>query len=322
MENAQESNVLKKLFGLREASLALIIIAFAALLSFMAPGFLSAYNINTTLIGLSMDGILAVGMTLVLVVGGIDLSVGSVMAFANVLAGMTMVTLGLNIWLSVFISIILSVFIGFSISQFITKIHLSPFITTLSMMSIGRGMAYIITKGSPVSIGNISQTFDFIGGGKTFGIPNPGLILIALVIVMDFLMRNSKTFRKIYYVGSNEEAAKFSGINVNKIKIMVYILCSTLAGFAGILSLARFGVATPTAGTGAELRAIAGAVIGGASLTGGEGTVLGAFLGIILVALVNNALVLLGVSVYWQQLVVGLVLLSAVIIDVKVHSNK
>ena len=143
MENAQESNVLKKLFGLREASLALIIIAFAALLSFMAPGFLSAYNINTTLIGLSMDGILAVGMTLVLVVGGIDLSVGSVMAFANVLAGMTLVTLGLNIWLSVFISIILSVFIGFSISQFITKIHLSPFITTLSMMSIGRGMAYI-----------------------------------------------------------------------------------------------------------------------------------------------------------------------------------
>ena len=322
MENAQEKSILKKIVGLREASLLLVIIIFAGILSVAAPGFLSRYNINTTLIGLSMDGILAVGMTLVLVVGGIDLSVGSVMAFSNVMAGMTMVTLGVNIWLSVLIAMSLSMALGFAISQFITKIKLSPFITTLSMMSIGRGLAYIITKGSPVSIGRISTAFDWIGGGQTFGIPNPGLILILLVIVMDFLMRNSKTFRKIYYVGSNEEAAEFSGINVNKTKIMVYILCSSLAGFAGILSLARFGVATPTAGTGAELRAIAGAVIGGASLSGGEGTVLGAFLGIILVALVNNALILLGVSVYWQQMVVGLVLLTAVIIDMKVHGNR
>lgn len=322
MENAQEKSVFKKIIGLREASLALVIIIFAGILSVAAPGFLSRYNINTTLIGLSMDGILAVGMTLVLVVGGIDLSVGSVMAFSNVLAGMTMVTLGVNIWISVLIAMGLSMAIGFAISQFITKIKLSPFITTLSMMSVGRGLAYIITKGSPVSIGRISAAFDWIGGGQTFGIPNPGLILILLVVVMDFLMRNSKTFRKIYYVGSNEEAAEFSGINVNKTKVMVYILCSSLAGFAGILNLARFGVATPTAGTGAELRAIAGAVIGGASLSGGEGTVLGAFLGIILVALVNNALVLLGVSVYWQQMVVGLVLLTAVIIDMKVHGNK
>ncbi|MFW6295365.1 MAG: ABC transporter permease [Halanaerobium sp.] len=322
MENAQENSVFKKIIGLREASLALIIIIFAVILSVAAPGFLSRYNINTTLIGLSMDGILAVGMTLVLVVGGIDLSVGSVMALSNVLAGMTMVTLGLNIWLSVAIAMGISMTIGFAISQLITKIHLSPFITTLSMMSVGRGLAYIFTKGSPVSVGRISPAFDWIGGGQTFGIPNPGLILILLVILMDFLMRNSKTFRKIYYVGSNQEAAKFSGIKVNKIKIMVYIICSSLAGFAGVLSLARFGVATPTAGNTAELRAIAGAVIGGASLTGGEGTVLGTFLGIILVGLVNNALVLLGVSVYWQEMVVGFVLLAAVIIDMKVHGNK
>lgn len=322
MENAQEKSLIKKLAGLREASLALIIFAFAAVLAIFTPGFLTQYNINTTLIGLSMDGIMAVGMTLVLVVGGIDLSIGSVMAFSNVLAGMLAVTFGVNIWLSVLIAMAVSMTVGFGISQLITKIELSPFITTLSMMSIARGVSYILTKGSPVSIGSISVSFDWLGGGKTFGIPNPGLILILLVIIMDFLMRNSKTFRKIYYIGSNEEAAEFSGINVNKIKIMVYILCSSLAGLAGVLTLARFGVATPTAGVGAELRAIAGAVIGGASLSGGEGTIFGAFLGIILVGLVNNALVLLGVSVYWQQMVVGLVLLTAVIVDMKVHGKK
>jgi ribose transport system permease protein len=190
------------------------------------------------------------------------------------------------------------------------------------MMSIARGVAYVLTKGSPVSLGSISKSFDALGQGQIFGIPNPVIILFVLVIVFDYLMRNSATFRQIYYVGSNEKAAYLSGINVNKVKLFVYILSALLSGIAGIITLSRFGVATPTVGTGAELRAIAGAVIGGASLSGGVGTIWGALLGILLVGLVNNALILLNVSVYWQSLVTGIVLLSAVVIDVYAHAKK
>ncbi|AZO94677.1 ABC transporter permease [Iocasia frigidifontis] len=321
MEKANQS-LFKKIISFRETSLTLIILCLMLILTFVTPGFLTKYNINTTLIGLSMDGIMAVGMVLVLVLGGIDLSVGSVMALSNVTAGIVAMHYGLNIWLSVLIAMFISILAGLTIGKLITKIKLNPFITTLSMMSIARGIAYIFTEGSPVSLGEISVVFDWIGRGKILGIPNPGIILLLIVIVMDFLMRKSKTFREIYYIGSNEQAAAFSGINVNKRKLMVYILCSFLSGLAGVITLARFGVATPTAGVGAELRAIAGAVIGGASLNGGEGTVLGALLGIILVALVNNALVLLNVSVYWQSLVTGLVLLTAVIVDMRVHNKK
>lgn len=316
------NGLLRRIFAFRETSLSLIILALALILTFFTPGFLTSYNINTTLIGLSMDGIMAVGMVIVLVLGGIDLSVGSVMALSNVTAGMIAMHYGLNIWLSVLIAMVISIIAGTFIGKLITKINLNPFITTLSMMSIARGVAYVFTQGSPVSLGDISASFDWIGRGTILGIPNPGVILLLIVAAMDFLMRKSKTFREIYYIGSNEQAAAFSGINVNKRKMMVYIICSALAGLAGVITLARFGVATPTTGVGAELRAIAGAVIGGASLNGGEGTVLGALLGIILVALVNNALVLLNVSVYWQSLVIGLVLLTAVIIDMRVHNKK
>jgi len=314
--------VFKRIIAFRETSLLSIIIFFAIMMTIFTPGFLTSYNINTTLIGLSMDGILAVGMVMVLVLGGIDLSVGSVMALSNVTAGIIAMHYGFNIWLSVLIAMIVSLGVGSFIGKMITKVKLNPFITTLSMMSIARGIAYVLTQGSPVSLGNISASFDWIGRGKVLGIPNPGLILLLIVLIMDFLMRKSKTFREIYYIGSNEQAAAFSGINVKRRKMMVYTLCSFLAGLAGVITLARFGVATPTTGVSAELRAIAGAVIGGASLNGGEGTVLGALLGIILVALVNNALVLLNVSVYWQSLVVGLVLLTAVIIDMRVHNKK
>ena len=321
MENSNKS-LIRRVISFRETSLTLIILALGLILTFATPGFLTSYNINTTLIGLSMDGILAIGMVLVLVLGGIDLSVGSVMALSNVTAGIIAMKYGLNIWLSVLLAMIVSIIAGIIIGKLITKINLNPFITTLSMMSIARGVAYVFTQGSPVSLGDISASFDWIGRGTILGIPNPVIVLLLIVGVMDFLMRKSKTFREIYYIGSNEQAAAFSGISVKKRKMMVYVICSALAGLAGVITLARFGVATPTAGVGAELRAIAGAVIGGASLNGGEGTVLGALMGIVLVALVNNALILLNVSVYWQSLVIGLVLLTAVVIDMRVHNNK
>lgn len=316
------SNLIRNLFAIREASLVAIIIVTAIIMTFLTPGFLTRSNILTTLIGLSMDGIIAVAMTVVLVMGGIDLSVGSVLAFASVLTGILTVNAGLNIWLSVFITILVSLLIGVVMGWFVTRVGLSPFITTLGMMSIARGLAYVLTKGSPLSLGVISPAFDFLGQGSIIGLPNLILILIFIVILFDFLMRRSSVFREIYYVGSNEKAARLSGINVDLIKVGVFTLSALLSGLAGILTLSRFGVATPTAGTGAEMRAIAGAVIGGASLSGGEGTVFGALLGVMLVALVNDALILLNVSVYWQSLVTGIVLIAAVTIDMLAHRRR
>jgi len=288
-------------------------------MSIFIPSFMTGSNISTTLVGLSTDGMIAIGMTIVLVIGGIDLSVGSVMALSNVVAGI-LAESGVNIWISVLAAALIAILSGYIVGIFITKVELNPFITTLAMMSIARGIAYVFTKGSPVSLGSISNIFDYLGQGSIIGIPNPVWVLIILVIVFDYLMRKSAFFRQTYFIGSNEKAAYLSGINVNRVKMFVYILSALLSGIAGVITLARFGVATPTAGTGAELRAIAGAVIGGASLSGGAGTILGAVLGILLVGLINNALVLLNVSVYWQSLVTGIVLICAVVIDI--YANK
>lgn len=313
------SSFIERVFAIRETSIILIILVLIIAMSLFIPSFMTGSNISTTLVGISTDGMMAIGMTIVLVIGGIDLSVGSVMALSNVVAGM-LAAAGVNIWVSLLAALLASILCGYVVGLFVTRVQLNPFITTLAMMSIARGIAYVFTQGSPVSLGEISSGFDAIGGGDVLGIPSPVLILLVLIVLFDYLMRRSEFFRQTYFVGSNEKAAYLSGISVNRVKTVVYVLSALLSGIAGIITLARFGVATPTAGTGAELRAIAGAVIGGASLSGGVGTILGAALGILLVGLINNALVLLNVSVYWQSLVTGIVLICAVVIDI--YANK
>jgi len=309
------------LFQFREASLLSIIVLLFVLLALTTPGFLTAENLKTTLIGLTLDGIIAVGMTLVLVAAGVDLSVGSVLALSGVLAGYLAYN-GMNVWTASLIAMAVSLLAGFLNGFFISRIGLNPLIMTLGMMSAARGVAYVITEGAPVSITGLDPAFLFLGQGEILGIPMLVVILIVVAVVGDVLLRKSVYLRQVYYVGSNEKAARLSGIDVKKVKMAIYIVCALLAGFAGLLSLSRFAVATPTAGMGAELRAISACVIGGASLTGGVGTITGALLGVVLVGLVNNALVLLDVSVYWQSLVTGLVLIAAVTLDVVNNRRK
>ncbi len=309
------------LFQFREASLLSIIVILFILLSLTTPGFLTAENLKTTLIGLTLDGIIAVGMTLVLVAAGVDLSVGSILALSGVLAGYLAYN-GMNVWTASLVAMAVSLLAGFLNGFFISRIGLNPLIMTLGMMSVARGVAYVITEGAPVSITGLDPGFLFLGQGEILGIPMLVVILIVVAVVGDVLLRKSVYLRQVYYVGSNEKAARLSGIDVKKVKMTIYIVCALLAGIAGLLSLSRFSVATPTAGMGAELRAISACVIGGASLTGGVGTITGALLGVVLVGLVNNALVLLDVSVYWQSLVTGLVLIVAVTLDVVNNRRK
>ncbi|NLY90806.1 MAG: ABC transporter permease [Firmicutes bacterium] len=317
---AERKGLLARAFAFREFTLFIIIIACSAVLSFLTPHFLTGPNLTTTAIGLSADGIIAVGMTVALVLGGFDLSVGSVMALSGVVAG-SLYLAGVNIWLAAGIALLVGMICGLINGYFIGRVGLNPFITTLGMMSIARGASYVLTKGSPLSLAGISKGFKFIGGGQILGFPVMVLIYLLIVVIMDFVMRRSAVMRQVFYVGSNEKAAALSGINVSKVKTGVFFLTGTLAAVSGILTLSRFTVAAPNAGMSAEMRAIAACVIGGASLSGGEGTILGSVLGVILLALVNNALILLNVSVYWQDLITGLILISAVLIDFLSHRS-
>jgi len=311
----------KKLLARREASVFLIIIFAITIVSIIQPKFLLWNNMRAIMIGLSTDGLLAIGMAVVLVLGGIDLSVGSVSALACVITGGLFLG-GVNIWVAALIAIIAGVGIGLFNGFMIAKVGLPPFIVTLGMMSLARGTAYIFTEGSPLSMGGLPSAFKFIGTGSIIGIPTLFVIFIIFAVVADFMMKKSNTFRNVFYVGSNENAAKLSAINVAKVKVWVYVLSAVLASIAGIMSLARFNVATPTLGTSAELRAITAAVIGGTSMTGGVGSIFGAVLGVILLNVLNSSLVMLNVSVYWQDFVNGAILIIAVTIDYLSHRKQ
>jgi ribose transport system permease protein len=309
----------KRLFAVRELTLMLIILIFGVVLSFLSPHFASIANLSTTAVGLSGDGIIAIGMTVVLVLGGLDLSVGSVMAFSGVVAGALYLN-GVNIWLAALFALALGMCCGLVNGYLIGKVGLNPFVTTLGMMSVARGCSYVLTQGSPLSLAGLDKNFAFLGSGYIGGLfPTMVIIFIVLALLMDFAMRRSAPLRQVFYTGSSEKAAVLSGIDVSNVKVGVFFLSSMLASLAGILTLARFTVAAPNAGISAEMRAIAACVIGGCSLSGGEGTVMGAVLGVILLGLVNNALILLNVSVYCQDLITGVILIAAVLVDFFTH---
>jgi len=313
--------MIKKLTAKREASVALITVLAALITGLFQPKFFSISNLRSLAIGLSTDGILAIALTIVLVLGGIELSVGSVMALSCVLVGWTFLITD-NILFGIIASLTVGIGIGLFNGLMISKLDLPPFIVTLGMQSLAKGAAYIFTEGSPLSMGGLPQWFRTLGRGSVFNIPIIFIIFMVLAVIFDLLMKNITTFRMIFYVGSNENAAKLSGINVSEVKVGVYMLSALLATLTGILSLSRFNVATPTLGTMAETRAISAAVIGGTSMAGGVGTVVGTVLGVVLLNIINNALVMLNVSVYWQDFVTGAILILAVTLDYVSHRKK
>ena len=314
-------SMIKKLTAKREASVALITVLAALITGLFQPKFFSISNLRSLAIGLSTDGILAIALTIVLVLGGIELSVGSVMALSCVLVGWTFLITD-NILFGIIASLTVGIGIGLFNGLMISKLDLPPFIVTLGMQSLAKGAAYIFTEGSPLSMGGLPQWFRTLGRGSVFNIPIIFIIFMVLAVIFDLLIKNITTFRMIFYVGSNENAAKLSGINVSEVKVGVYMLSALLATLTGILSLSRFNVATPTLGTMAETRAISAAVIGGTSMAGGVGTVVGTVLGVVLLNIINNALVMLNVSVYWQDFVTGAILILAVTLDYVSHRKK
>ena len=310
-----------KLTSMREAGLLLIIAVLCVAMSFASPYFLTWDNIRAMLLSFSIEGIVVVGMTILLIVGGIDLAVGSVVCFAMVVTG-KLFLMGMDPWSAGLVAIAASAAIGAMIGGCVTRIGLNHFIASLAFMVIVRGLCLAATQGTPQSLFALPPEFKFIGQGTVGGIPMVILIFAVIVLVSDLALRHATVFRKVFYTGSNEKAALYSGIRTGRVKFWVTVLCSGLAGVAGVVYTARFGAATPTFGVGMELNVIAAAVIGGASLKGGSGTVLGAVLGLALLSVVTSSLILLDVSPYWQDVIKGLILLAAVTIDHMLNNRK
>ncbi len=315
------AGLLKRLVRMRETGLILIILALFAAMSFASPYFMTWDNMRAMAMAFAVEGIVVVGMTVLLISGGIDLSVGSVTALAMVIAGLLFLG-GLDPWSASLIAIAACAAIGAAMGFFVTRIGLNHFIVSLAVMVIARGACLLGTGGRPLGLYTLPPEFKFIGQGSIAAVPVVIIIFVVVIAAFDFMLRRTTMFRKVFYTGSNEKAAAYSGIRTKKVIFLTTTLCSGLCGVAGVIYMARFGSAQPTFGIGMELNVIAAAVIGGASLSGGQGTIFGAILGAVLLSVVSSSLALLNVSVYWQDIIRGGILLAAVSFDYYLHKRK
>ncbi len=305
-------NLFARLARQREFVILLTVILVVVMMSFASPVFLTTGNILALLLSLSIESLIAVGMVNLMVGGGFDMSVGSVLGFTGVIAAMLM-RASVPVPLAVLLALVLGGAIGLWNGLIVAKLKINPFVTTLSSLSIFRGLTYILTSGR--NIAGLPDSFKQIGQFRLAGVQLPIIYAAVVLIVGDILMRNARFFRQNYYIGGNERAARLSGINVDGVTIFNYVLTAVLAAMAGIVFTSRMGSSSCQAGNGLELRVITAVILGGASLRGGSGSVFGAFLGVLLMALIANALTLLNVDIYWQTFVVGVVLIVAVFID-------
>lgn len=304
----------KEMLGKLGPLLGLILIVIV--ITILNPSFMTTDNILNILRQVSISALIAFGMTFVILTGGIDLSVGSTLALTGAV-GATMLASGMDPVLTIFTALTLGAILGAVNGVIIAKGKVAPFIATLATMTIYRGLTLVYTDGRPVSdLGN-EITFQMLGKGYFFGIPVPVCTMIIAFVVLYLIMHKTTFGRRVYAVGGNEGASKLSGINVDRVKIAVYSLTGMLAALSALILTSRLNSAQPTAGTSYELDAIAAVVLGGTSLTGGKGWIFGTLVGALIIGVLNNGLNLIGVSSFFQQVVKGIVILIAVLIDRK-----
>jgi ribose transport system permease protein len=305
--------IMSNIFRVREMAMVILILIACVIMSMFSPYFLSYANFIAIARGFSMEGVVVVGMVMLLISGNFDLSVGSVMALSGIASAALMVNGHMSSPVAVLGGLMVGAAAGAINGFVVTRIGVNPLIATLGMMSVARGLALGLTSGHPVI--NVPLGFAWIGQGSIAGLPIPVIIMAVVVLAADILLRKARVLRQLYYVGGSPRAAKLSGINVNRIVFMAFVASGIFASMAGIISMARLTSGVPTAFASVELRIIAACVIGGASMAGGEGTVLGALLGLIFMALVTNAMTMFGVSIYWEGVVTGSILTIAVSAD-------
>ena len=326
IEGKQKSkNLLDFLFGIlkqREAFLIILVAMIFIIMGLTNKNFLKWTNISTIITSLAIDGIVVIGMTIILISGGIDLAVGSTLCLCITVAGWLMKYAGANPWLASIVGIGVAALYGVILGVLVTKLHLTHFIVSLCFMGISRGLVQIITQGQNISLVSVlgsNKAFAFLGQGNinigSIQFPMAPVTFIIIAIITEIYVRNSAGMRKVYYTGSNENAARYSGIKIDKVKIFACVACAVLSGIAGIIHMIRFMGAATSAGTGKEMTALSAAVIGGASMNGGRGTIIGSILGLLFIILIQDAMTLSNVQPYYQEFVKYMIVLLAVSLD-------
>lgn len=298
-----------------EKTILLALCAIFAFLTIFTRSFFTAQNLITVLVQVSVIGIVALGMTLIIISGNIDLSVGSSMAIAGVAAAIFIRDFNIPVFIAILIAISLSVLVGLMNGFITAKGKIPAFIVTLGSVSALRGVAMIMANGIP--IGGLPQNFNFIGGGKVFGVPMPIIIYFVIIVITHLILTRTLMGRYAYALGGNETATKLSGIKIDSLKIKIYLFAGLLTGIGGIVLASRIRSGQPNVGIGYELDAIAACIIGGVSFNGGIGSVFGTVIGTLIMGIINNGLDLLNVQSYYQAIVKGAIVVAAVLIDRK-----
>ena len=298
-----------------ELTTVIALIILMAVITIINSNFLTANNLLNLLLQVTSNALIAFGMTFVILTGGIDLSVGSILALSSALTA-GLLGSGMPVTLAILISLILGCILGMMNGLLISYGKLAPFIVTLATMTIFRGATLVYTNGNPITKG-LSDTFlfQFLGQGYIVGIPFPVIIMFIVFIVLYVLLHKTAFGKSVYAIGGNEKAAYISGVKLNKVKIIIYSISGIRASISGLIITSRLSSAQPTAGASYEMDAIAAVVLGGTSLSGGKGRILGTLIGALIIGVLNNGLNIIGVSAFWQQVVKGVVILIAVLID-------
>jgi ribose transport system permease protein len=317
--NNNPGTIYRKYLQIREVNVLLALIFIVVIMSIASPYFMTEDNIFNVLRGMSTIGLIAIGQTMVIITGGIDLSVGSLMAVSSMLMARLITVHSQNALLAVICGLLFGLLLGTVSGISITRFKINPFITTLGMLSIGRGLTYLLATGIKGSVAsNIpmqNESIIFLGSGYLGPVPFSVMLLLLLVILTTIFLKRTVPGRYIYAVGSNERSARLSGVPVNRIRTFVYAISGFFSALAGIILTGRLQTAATNIGIGYELDVIAAVVIGGASLHGGEGTVIGAIIGATIMAIVRNAFVLLHIPNHFQTITIGVVIVLAVGLD-------
>jgi ribose transport system permease protein len=289
------------------------LIVLVVVLSLTTSSFLSQYNLSVVARQASFVGLVALGQTLVLLMGGIDLSVGAAAGLSAIVGSLMLTALGIHPYIALPLTMLFGMCLGFINGFFVARLRLNPFIVTLASWEVFAGLTLVITKGAPIR--PLGPDFRVFGQGSMFGVPVPVLIFVTAGIILTYVLAKTRFGRNIYAVGGNREAATLVGIRVWRVEFLVFGLAGMFAALAGMLYASRMDAGQPSVGEGWLMGAITAAILGGTSLRGGQGTIVGTILGAMLMAVLANGIVLLNVSGYWERVIIGLVVLIAILVD-------
>lgn len=295
-----------------EIVLVIVLILMCFILNFVNKGFFTPANFKPMSRGITIEGFTLIGMTFLLISGVFDISVGSVMALCGFVFT-ALAAAGVNVYIAILAALAAGGVVGLINGLVITRLEVNPFIATLSTMTIVRGLVLALSQGRPVRVS--TPEFNQFSTSETFGIPTMFIAFVFVVIGVDYLLRHIRYFRQLYFIGGNENSAELTGINVKQVRLVLYIVIAVLTALGGVLASSRLEAAVPNAFFGLEMKLIVACVIGGCSLNGGSGTMLGSALGLVFLFLLDNGLVMLGVDIYWFTGVLGVFLIAVVLLN-------